>query len=395
MGFRVSVAIAKNILRQIGHDRRTVGMIVMMPLIFIFLFGYTFAGEPENIRTIVVNQDDGVLTYQPNSSDRFILYFSNIILSNVDDKKLSLEYKDDLEDALEEVEDGKAWAIIHFPSNFTLSLQLRILGVLNDSLPESVMTLHLDGSNSQVASSISAEVNGAIFETIEEHNPDLALSSLSTTDFVYGENVRFIDFFAPGIIGLITTMITIILTIVSFVRERTNGTLDRLFVSPANPTDIVMGYTMTFSLIALFQSVELVAVASLLFNIAFVGSIFFALALIVIYAISILGLGILLSTLAKNEFQAIQFVPLIFTPSILLAGILWPIESMPDFIRPVSQLIPLTYLADALRSVMIRGWGPVEVWAEMTVLIGFAILTIGASIVLMKIKSNRMGLKNK
>jgi ABC-2 type transport system permease protein len=154
-----------------------------------------------------------------------------------------------------------------------------------------------------------------------------------------------------------------------------------------------MGYTMTFSLIALFQSVELVAVASLLFNVAFVGSIFFALALIVVYAISILGLGILLSTLAKNEFQAIQFVPLIFTPSILLAGILWPIESMPGFIRPVSSLIPLTYLADALRSVMIRGWGPVEVWVEMTVLIAFALLTIGASIVLMKIKSNRMGLK--
>jgi ABC-2 type transport system permease protein len=395
MGLRVSVAIAKNILRQISHDRRTVGMIVMMPLIFIFLFGYTFAGEPENIRTIVVNQDDGVLMYQPNSSDRFILYFSEVILSNIDDKKLSLEYKDDLEDALEEVEDGKAWAVIHYPSNFTLNLQLRILGVVNDSFPESVMTLHLDGSNSQVASSIIAEVNGAIFETIEEHNPDLALSSFSTTDFVYGENVRFIDFFAPGIIGLITTMITIILTIVSFVRERTSGTLDRLFVSPAKPTDIVMGFTMTFSLIALFQSVELVAVASLLFDIAFVGSIFFALALIVIYAISILGLGILLSTLAKNEFQAIQFVPLIFTPSILLAGILWPIESMPGFIRPVSSLIPLTYLADALRSVMIRGWGPVEVWYEMTILIAFALLTIGASIVLMKIKSNRMVLRKK
>jgi ABC-2 type transport system permease protein len=395
MGFRVSAAIAKNILRQIGHDRRTVGMIVMMPLIFIFLFGYTFAGEPQNIRTIVVNQDAGVIMYQPNSSDQFILYLSEEILSNIDDKKLSLEYKDDLEDALEEVEDGKAWAVIHFPRNFTLSLQLSILGAVNDSLPESMMTLHLDGSNTQVASSIVAEVMDAIFETVEEHNPDLALSSFSTIDYVYGENVRFIDFFAPGIIGLITTMITIILTIVSFVRERTNGTLDRLFVSPASPTDIVMGYTMTFSLIALFQSVELVAVASLLFNIAFEGSILFALALIVLYAIGILGLGILLSTLAKNEFQAIQFVPLIFTPSILLAGILWPIESMPEFIRPISALIPLTYLADALRSVMIRGWGPAEVWVQMTFLIFFALLTIGASILLMKMKSNRMGLKKK
>ncbi|MCK5291512.1 MAG: ABC-2 transporter permease [Thermoplasmata archaeon] len=395
MGLRVSVAIAKNILRQISHDRRTVGMIVMMPLMFIFLFGYTFAGEPENIRTIVVNQDNGVLISLPNISGPVTLYFSEAVLDNIDTNKLSLEYVDDLDDALEEVEDGQAWAVIHFPLNFSLSLQQRILGTQNDSMPDTVMTLHLDGSNSQVASSIVAEVNGAIFETIEEHNPDLSMSSLINTNHVYGENVRFIDFFAPGIIGLITTMITIILTIVAFVRERTNGTLDRLFVSPAQPSDIVMGYTMTFSLIALFQSIELVAVASLLFNIAFVGSIFFALALIVIYAIGILGLGILLSTLAKNEFQAIQFVPLIFTPSILLAGILWPIESMPGFIRPVSSLIPLTYLADALRSVMIRGWGPIEVWVQLTFLVVFALLTIGASIVLLKIKSNRMGFRKK
>ncbi len=395
MGLRVSVAIAKNILRQISHDRRTIGMIVMMPLMFIFLFGYTFAGEPENIRTIVVKQDEGALISLPNISDPVTLYFSEAVLDNIDTNKLSLVHEDDLDDALEEVEDGQAWAVIHFPSNFSLSLQQRILGTLNDSMPDMVMTLHLDGSNSQVASSIRAEVNGAIFETIEEYKPDLSLSSMSTVDFVYGENVRFIDFFAPGIIGLITTMITIILTIVAFVRERTNGTLDRLFVSPAQPSDIVMGYTMTFSLIALFQSVELVAVASLLFNITFVGSIFFALALIVIYAIGILGLGILLSTLAKNEFQAIQFVPLIFTPSILLAGILWPIESMPGFIRPVSSLIPLTYLADALRSVMIRGWGPIEVWTQLTFLVVFALLTIGASIVLLKIKSNRMGFKKK
>jgi ABC-2 type transport system permease protein len=395
VGLRVSLSISKNTLRQIGHDRRSVGMIVMMPLMFIFLFGYTFAGEPVNIRTIVVNEDAGAVVTLPNTTVQVTLYFSEAILDYIDTNKLSLVYEDNLEDSLEEVEHGQAWAVIHFPTNFSLSNQQRMEGTVNDSMLDTVMILHLDGSNSQVASSIMGEVNGAIFEVIEEHNPDLSMSSISAVDFVYGENVRFIDFFAPGIIGLITTMVTIILTIVSFVRERTNGTLDRLFVSPAKPTDIVMGYTMTFSLIALFQSVELVAVASLLFDIAFVGSIYFALALIVLYAIGILGLGILLSTLAKNEFQAIQFVPLIFTPSILLAGILWPIESMPEFIRPVSLFIPLTYLADGLRSVMIRGWGPAEIWADVLLLVFFALLTIGGSILLMKKKSNRLGLKKK
>ncbi len=385
-------------------------MIIIMPLMFMFLFGFTFAGEPENIRTFLVNEDAGVQA-TVNTSQGPVpvhIHFSEAIIENFDTEKLTIVEEDNIDEALAEVEDGNAWAVIHFPGNFSQGIVNWASSVGNasalypgdvefDVIPveEANLTLHVDGTNTQVAASVIAEVGEAISETIEQFNPDFSVTSLLLTHYVYGENARFIDFFAPGIIAITVTMITIILTIVSFVHERTDGTLDRLFVSPAKPSDIVLGYTVTFTIIAIFQSVELLAVAWLVFDITFVGSILLALGLIVLYAIGILGLGILLSTLAKNEFQAIQFVPLVFVPSLILAGILWPIESMPEIVRPVSSIIATTYVTEGLRSIMIRGWGAAEIWIEILALVIFAIVTLVGSILLVYKNSNRLGVKRK
>ena len=408
MSWRISLAIANNNFRKIRHDRRTLGMIIIMPLMFMFLFGFTFAGEPTNIRTILVNEDVGVQAIVNTSQGPvpIQIYFSDAIIDNFDTEKLTIIEEDDFDNGLEEVEKGNAWALIHFPANFSQGIVnwADSIGNASSLYPGNVefnithventnLTLHIDGTNTQVAASIIAEVGESITQTIEEVNPDFAITSLLATHFVYGEDARFIDFFAPGIIAITVTMITIILTIVSFVHERTDGTLDRLFVSPAKPSDIVFGYTVTYTVIAIFQSMELLAVAWLVFDIAFVGSIILAFGLIILYAIGILGLGILLSTLAKNEFQAIQFVPLVFVPSLMLAGILWPIESMPEVIRPLSSIIATTYVTEGLRSIMIRGWGAVEIWLEILALLIFAFVTLVASILLVYKKANRLGIE--
>ncbi len=405
---RAIIAIANNNFRKIRHDRRTLGMIIVMPLMFMFLFGFTFAGEPENIDTYLVNEDHGVeaTVNTPQGPVPLQIYFSQAIINNFDTKKLSIIEESEIDAALTEVEEGRAWAVIHFPANFSQGIVNWASSMGNASslypgevefeivpVQEGNLTIHLDGTNTQVSATVISEVGGSISETIEQFNPDFSVTSLVQTHFVYGEDARFIDFFAPGIISITVTMITIILTIVSFVHERTDGTLDRLFVSPVKPSDIVFGYTLTFTVIAIFQSVELLAVAWLVFNIAFVGSIALALGLIVLYAIGILGLGILLSTLAKNEFQAIQFVPLVFVPSLILAGILWPIESMPEIVRPVSSIIATTYVTEGLRSIMIRGWGPAEIWVEILALVIFAFVTLLASILLVYKNSNRLGVK--
>jgi ABC-2 type transport system permease protein len=182
-------------------------------------------------------------------------------------------------------------------------------------------------------------------------------------------------------------MITIILTIISFVRERNNGTLARLFSSPMTADELVTGYALGFGIIATGQSIELLAIGILMFQIHIVGSVLLALVVIILLAFGVLGLGILLSTIAKNEYQAVQFVPLVIIPAIILSGVFWPIESMPPLIKPISDCIPMTYAVDGLRSVMVRGWDAVQIWPQILVLVLFAIGTISLAMVVMRKKS--------
>ena len=165
--------------------------------------------------------------------------------------------------------------------------------------------------------------------------------------------------------------------------------MDRLFVSPVKPYEISVGYTLAFTFIAAVQAVELILIATLGFNITFEGSVLLALFLIILYAIGMQGLGILFSTAAKSEFQAVQFVPLVILPSIILAGVFWPIEAMPLLIRPLSLFIPLTYLNNALRSVMIRGWGLAEIWTDILALLIFAVVMFLISVNVMHRRAYR------
>ena len=410
MNLSRALAMSRNIFLRLTHDRRTLGMMFLMPVIFIGLFGFAFSGQPEEITTIVVNDDSGLVIVpveDPLPPPPFPLNLSDGIVENFDTKTLSIEFSSDLEEATEKVRNGGAWAVVYFPENFTSHLFGKFLRITQNetirippiggqvysvSLNEIITTdarieVHVDASNTQIAAVVVQSVTDTLLQTVEDVGPELAFSDALVVSYVYGENARFIDFFAPGIMALIVTMITIMLTIISFVREKTNGTLDRLFVSPMEPTDIILGYSLTFSIVAVFQSIEIVAIGVLFFDIQIVGSIALVLLVIVLYAIGLLGLGFLLSTIAKNEFQAVQFIPLVFTPSIILAGVIWPIESMPPIIRPVSLFIPLTYAADALRSIMIRGWGPLEIGWDILALVIFAVLMFTLSIVIMKRKA--------
>jgi ABC-2 type transport system permease protein len=189
---------------------------------------------------------------------------------------------------------------------------------------------------------------------------------------VYGQDARFIDFFAPGVMGLAAMMVTFMLSIISFVHERSAFTLERVQTSPITEGEFVAGYALAFGLVGLVQSSVILGAAMLLFNIEIVGSPLVVLFIIFLLAVGVQGLGFLLSTMARTEFQAIQFLPLILFPSILLAGVFWPLEAVPEVLRPVSGLIPLTYAVDASRSVMIRGWGPEQVWVQLLILAAFA-----------------------
>lgn len=383
MNMRRTLAFTRRMLKQFRHDRRTFVFVMLMPLLMMLLFGYTFGGEPKDLDVAVVNLDRGYSI--PGHGN---LSLSRMILDNLDEETYVLESGRELAAALDDLEEGRVWAVLYFPANFSENLALNFLYADNESAS---IGLFLDDSNPNI---VSAVVNG-LRDSIQKTKEDmLGLFNRSSEnenmvveysyEYAGGGEIEFIDYFAPGIIAFAIMMVTTMLTIILFVNERRNGTLDRLLASPAGEGEIVAGYAMAFAVIGILQSMVILTAAMLVFDITIAGSVLLALFVVMLLAFGHQGLGILLSSLAKNEMQAVQFVPLIIFPSVLLAGLFWPIQSIPRYLRPISYVIPLRYGIDAERAIMIKGWGLGQVWVQIAVLIFFALLTLTGSVLLLK-----------
>jgi len=380
------LSIAKKNFRSLRHDRRTFAFIFIVPFIMMLVFGYAFGGEVKNIKVFIVNLDEGTpagslsweIIDELNTSETFD------IVKIYSSKDAAL---DPLNLSLQKVRDAEIWGAIEFGKNFTNeSMRNFFLLAHSQTIIPVNITLHLDGTNPNVAQAVTATVAGALQDLMKEKYGMSQPVSIST-DMVYGKDTKFIDFFAPGIMGLAGMLITFMLTIVTFVRERSTHTLERLMTTPATEGEIVTGYAISFGILALAQSSVILVTGVLLFNIQIEGSFLIALLVIFLLGVGSMGMGLLLSSIAKNELQAVQFVPLVFIPSILLAGIFWPLEAVPEFLRPISYFIPLTYAVDGARSVMIRGWGVEQIWVQLSVLAIFAIIMLILSTLMLKRRS--------
>ena len=383
MNIRRTLAFTKRSLMQFRHDRRTLAFVLIMPLLMMLVFGYAFGGDPTGLDVAIVNLDEGVTT--PFGVD---IAFAEDIINNLDDETYDLHYYDSWDDAKADLQEAEVWAVFYFPADFSSNL---FMNFAMNGTETSIIEVDLDDSNPNLAGSIMQGLLEALMETQEDITTELGLpdstepiSIQTTNEYGDAEDIEFIDYFAPGIVSYSIMMVTVMISIILFVGERRDGTLQRLLISPASETEIVIGYAMAFGVIGLIQSVVILSAAVLIFDVNIAGSVFLALFVVILLAIGHQGLGILLSSAAKNELQAIQFIPLIVFPSVLLAGLFWPVESIPSFLQPLAYVIPLKYGIDAERSIMLRGWGIAEVWPEITILILFAALTIGASILLLK-----------
>jgi ABC-2 type transport system permease protein len=176
--------------------------------------------------------------------------------------------------------------------------------------------------------------------------------------------------FAPAIVGFFAYFFVYILTGVSFLRERTGGTLERLLATPVTRGEVVIGYTLGFGLFATIQVAVLMLWAlgslhvpalgplppfSIGLGVAVNGSPLLAFVVVVLLAVGAVSLGIFLSTFARTELQIIQFIPIVLAPQFLLSGVLFPVSSLPSILQPVVAIMPLNYAVDGLRQVFIRG----------------------------------------
>lgn len=358
------LAVTRRIFMDLKNDKRTLALMFIAPIFAMFVFGLAFSGEVKNLRTEVVNLDRG-----PTDTVTPTFSLSGMILGNIDKSVLKLESSSSVDAAKAKVKNGDAYAVIVFPEGLTENVLAAKQG--KPISENTTVQLYIDQSNVNVANAVVKTVNEALLKTADQAGMKLPVTV--DTVAIYGKNARFIDFFVPGIMAFVVFMLTTLLTLVSFVGERTSGTLLRMLATPLRERDIVLGYASAFSVVGILQSAILLLVGILAFHIIIVGNVLFAFVVIALLAVVSQALGILLSSFAKRESQVIQFLPFVLLPTFLLAGIFWPLEAIPSWLRPFSYLVPPTYAVDACRSVMLRGWGLGRIWIDIVALMGFAV----------------------
>lgn len=364
IGGRTGVVV-RRVLRQIARDRRTLAMLVMQPLIIMAVFGYAFGGEVRDARVAVANLDRGTLGQD--------------VLDHLDREEVALTLVASAAEVEDAMREGRVTVGVVIPVNFTRNLES---GTSRGGGETAFLTIYQDNTNPQVTAAAQAAFADAFAEALEarfDREPAFEFDER----VVYGEeDPRSLEFFVPGIAAFSIFQLGSLLTVVSIVKERTLGTLPRLLASPIRRHELVLGYATAFGLFSVVQASAVLGVATLVFRVPVRGSLPLALAVTTLVGVVALGFGILVSGLAKSEFQAVQAIFLVSFPNLFLAGIFAPVEAMPEAVRPFSRMVPLTYAADALRAIINRGAGGGTVAAEILVLAGFAAAFLAGAMLL-------------
>ena len=182
-----------------------------------------------------------------------------------------------------------------------------------------------------------------------------------------------LDYVAPALMAAMALFFVFILTGVSFLRERSQGTLERLMASPVSRAEIMVGYLLGFILFAAVQALIILLYTIFVLKVHYAGSLWQIFVFQLIITVVALNLGLFVSTYARNELQVIQFIPLVLVPQFFLSGLLWPVEQMNRFLQHLSKVMPLTYSVDGLRKIMLEGKTLGDVWVDLAVLAVFAV----------------------
>jgi ABC-2 type transport system permease protein len=353
-GHRVA-AITRRLLQQFRRDRRTLALLFVAPLIILGLLGYLIPGSSSSPAVGIANEDTGPLGAMFASAlERSSLISATTIQSSDADAKLK---------------DGSLVAYIVFPSDFSSRAQAGTIA------PD----VHLEGSQ--------PGTSGPVLQALQQ-----ALTSVAATGPVHfepqvhylygGAGFDTLDYFGAAFIGLVVFFLVFVITIVAFLNERSQGTLERLMASPLRRGEIVVGYMLGFTVLAFIQSAEVLVFSLAVLKVHNQGNVILIFAIEALMALTAVNLGIFLSMFARTEFQAVQFIPLVIVPQVLLSGILFPVSTEPGPLQVVSNVLPLTYAVNGLRDVMVKGadltWASLQL--DTGVVAGFCVVLIVAGV---------------
>jgi ABC-2 type transport system permease protein len=367
MGTRLIAIIRKEFI-QIIRDPRTVAIILLIPILQLFLLGYAATSDVRNIPLAVFD-----LSQSPESRALLDAYRAA--------DYFQIAYTVDSEDEMRTlIENGQARAGMTIPPDYAKQLQ--------DGSAQ--VSFVLDGSDPAIASTAlsAAQLIGQAHATAIL-SQRLAMSGRGATlqppvdirtRVWYNPDLVSAYFMIPGVIGMILYALTAILTATAVVRERERGTIEQLIVTPIRPWELVVGKVLPYVMLALINTVEVLIVGHWWFGVPIQGSIALLLLISGIFVLSGLGIGLLASTIANTQQEAMLIVWLTLLPAIFLSGFFFPLQAMPRVLQIVSLAIPLRYYLVIIRAILLKGVGLAALRSEVIALcvFGIMILTLAA-----------------
>jgi len=354
--FRGYTAILYKEFLVVLRDPLTLFFMLFPPVVEMIAFGYALDTDVKHMATLVFDED------RTTESRQLVDQFVNTQTFRVVGEVHSVT---ELADAIRR---GKAYVGIQIPPNFTRDLRA--------GRTARVQVL-VDGSNSSIASSaLNTALNVGLRNALLQVAALTGLRDLPVEvrpQILYNPEMRSPNFFVPGVIGIVLQIATAFATAMSLVRERERGTLEQLMVSPLSRWGLMLGKLTPYMCIAMVMAAGLFAIMQWLFHVPITGDLTALLIATLLYVFALLSLGLLISTRAQNQIQALQMVMVFLLPSVFFSGFIFPRETMPWIFYAIGTVLPATYYIELERAIVLRGAGLGDFGLNIVMLAGMGL----------------------
>ncbi|MBX3621777.1 MAG: ABC transporter permease [Rhizobacter sp.] len=363
MSWRRFIAVLLKELRQVRRDRLTFGMMVVIPIVQLILFGFAINSDPKHLPLAVVSLDHSEF------SRSFVAGLENSAYFRVTHRPASPQAADAL------LAEGRVQFVLVVPSDFSRRLlrgERPVMLLAADATDPSATGNAIAALSSIGQRSVGRDLAGPLAALRTPEPPfDLRVQRRYNPEGVTAYNV------VPGLIGVILTMTMVMMTSLAMTRERERGTMENLLATPARPVEVMLGKIVPYILIGYVQVAVIMLAARLLFDVPMVGSLALLSAVLVLFIAANLAVGFTFSTLARNQLQAMQLTFFFFLPSMLLTGFMFPFRGMPVWAQALGEALPLTHFLRVVRGILLKGNGLAQIVPELWP-IGLFMLVAGA-----------------
>ncbi len=345
---------------QLRRDRRTLVMVVGIPIIQMSIFGYALSTDIKNVSLVVWDASNTVESRELIESFRQTEFFSVNY------------YAADYDDITERIESDEAKVALVIPPEYSHHLYRGETAQVQFFTDGSEPTT---GIQALANASLIVQAKGTELMSKSQLS-EIAIPVSLQPRVWYNPAMQSSIFYLPGLVGLILQMLTVLLTAFAIVRERENGTIEQLNVTPLRRGELIAGKLIPYIIIAYAQVILVLATAVVIFSMPIRGNLLLLLSLTSLFLMFSLGIGLFISTISRTQFQAMQASFMILLPSILLSGFIFPVESMPKLAQWVSAILPLTYYLRIVRGIVVKGVGIEHLWQEAAILAVMGVVTL-------------------